>query len=423
MFIPKKITGIRRSEFHFTTVVPFSWVLENHVSGLVLEDAMRDMQEDKSVDPRVAELAPIRSRMQRPFLRDGIEKRSIGGKSVVVPVKTPTSKLVNTKGSLRDYLLQQFAVSPEEAFGVLPGFVSFWPERLLEQEANVSVEGLLSPWATYEFQHAGRGALADGECRHLAGVLINADPKVPSALKDKLLNRPVTVEVYHGIPTDHAAKMFVDLNCEGTKVDTITRANIDPRNKWITATKAIFEELGIKYATTGRQLTTAHRELGQLILLTHAEQMVKSIVIGAYQAFVKNKRGDSWDGVDFERLHYAGVTWFREIFTHFKEGPEVLADKSRVIRTIAVRVALASLGGAFYHDDKAAIEEARRVLREVNWTVSEAWNGIGGKVVVNENNVIAMSAGSGKESITKAVQALTKPETKAGRAIRGRSAD
>jgi hypothetical protein len=212
--------------------------------------------------------------------------------------------------------------------------------------------------------------------------------------------------------------MFVDLNFEGTPGDTITKANIDPRNKWIAVTKRIFEDLGINLATSGRQLTMSHQEMGQWLLLTHAEQMVKAIALGPYKALIKSKKADSWEGVDFERLHKAGVEWLGDVFRHFG-GPEVLGDQSRVIRTIAVRVALASLGSAFYHRNLAGMGDARTTLTQINWVVSEAWNGIGGKVTINDAGVAKMSAGSGKESITKAVQAVTKPETKAGRAVRG----
>ncbi|WP_086666405.1 hypothetical protein [Lentzea kentuckyensis] len=424
MLIPKTITGIRRSEFHFTTVVPFQWVLDNHISGLVLEEAMRDLADGKSVDPRAEVLAPMRGMMQRPFLKANLERRSVGGKSVPVTRLVPTAKMKNTTGALREYLLKQFAVSPTEAFGVLPGFVAVWPESFEERDANISIDGVPSPWTIYDYGHLGRGALADGECRHQAGILINADPSVPAALKDKLLNQLVTIEIYHGITTNHAAQMFVDLNFEGTPVDTITKANLDPRNKWISATKKIFDELKIGVATTGRQLTSTHQSQNEWILLTHAEQMVKSIAIGPQKALAKTKsiarKGqEEWEGVDFDKLHTAAVTWFGEIFGHFG-GAQVLADKSRVIRTIAVRVALASLGAAFYRDDAEGIAQARATLKDVNWIVSSAWNGIGGKVVVTDAGA-SMSAGSGKESLPRAVQALTKPETKAGQAVRSTS--
>lgn len=337
---------------------------------------------------------------------------------MLIPKLVPTAKMKNTLGDLRDYLVQQFAVSPEEAFGVLPGFVAVWPEPMVATPIPADLPGMESPWTSFNFGGSGRGALADGECRHLAAMNIDSDQRVPAALKDKLMNKLVTVEVYHGITDEQAARMFVDLNFEGTPVDRITKANIDPRNRWIAVTKRIFDDLGIGLATSGRQLTASHQELGQWILLTHAEQMAKAIVLGPYKALAKSKQAESWDGVNFDQLHKAGVEWFGEIFSHFG-GPEVLADQSRVIRTIAVRVALASLGSAFYFDKPDAMNDARDTLKKVNWVVSEAWNGIGGKVTVTESGVAKMSAGSGKESITKAVQAVTKPDTKAGRDVRG----
>lgn len=416
LLVPQTITGFQRGDRHFTTVVPFRWLLDNVVSGLVLEDAERDIDEGNPVDPRAAQLVQFRKKMQRPFRKSVTERRSVAGRSVPVVALAATQKMKNSVGPLRKYLLEEFAPSPEEGFGVLPGFVAVWPEPMTVTPIEISVPGFESPWAQYDFSSLGRGALADGECRHLALERINADPKVSATLKDKLLNKKVTVEIYHGVSVEEAAGMFVDLNFEGTPVDRITKANIDPRNKWIAATKEIFDELGISLATDGRQLTAAHQQMGQWLLLTHAEQMVKAITNGPYRALANSKAAESWEGVDFEKLRRAGVAWFGEIFNHF-EGPQVLADKSRVIRTIAVRVALASLGSAFYHEDSVGIDRARKALTEIDWIVSEAWNGIGGKVVVTDG-AAKMAAGSGKETITKAVQAVTKPETNAGKAVR-----
>ncbi|MEV6298196.1 hypothetical protein AB0M02_02195 [Actinoplanes sp. NPDC051861] len=416
LLVPQTITGFQRDERHFTTVVPFRWILDNIVPGLALEEAEREIDEGNPVDPRARQLAPFRRKMQRPFLKPVTERRSIAGRSVPVVTLAPTQKMKNSVGPLRKYLLEQFAPDSAAGFGVLPGFVAVWPEPMATTSVAVNVSGFESPWVQYDFSSIGRGALADGECRHLALERIAADPKVPAALKDKLLRKHVTVEVYHGVSVEQAAGMFVDLNFEGTPVDRITKANIDTRNKWINATKEIFGDLGISLATDGRQLTIAHQQMGQWLLLTHAEQMVKAITNGPYKALSNSKAAESWEGVDFERLRQAGVAWFGEIFSYFG-GPQVLADKSRVIRTIAVRVALASLGSAFYHEDAAGIDRARKALAEIDWIVSEAWNGIGGKVVVTDG-VAKMAAGSGKETITKAVQAVTKPETIAGKAVR-----
>jgi hypothetical protein len=427
--VPKTVTGLRWDDHHFTTVVPFSWLMENIISGLVLEDAVRDMLEGKAVDQRAEQLAPMRDKMQRPFKKVQVEKRSVAGESVEVLTLAPTPKFKNTTGSLRDYLVQQFAVSPEEAFGVLPGFVAVWPELMMEKPLGAEIPGLPAPWSIYDFGDLGRGALADGECRHLSTLLINADNTISAALKDKLFNKVVTVEVFHGITPEQAASMFIDLNYEGTPVDTITKANIDPRNKWVQVTKRIFDDLGMNLATTGRQLTQTHISQGQYLLLTHAEQMVKSIVLGPNRALANSKRDSgeaSWEGVNFDKLHKAGVTWFGEIFDRFDpEGPRgaVLADQSRVIRTVAVRVALASLGSFFYKNDFEGMKDARLTLQQVNWVVGERWQGIGGKVTTGKDGTARMSAGSGKEHITRAVSAINPrlgtKRSAAWRAVRG----
>ncbi len=80
-------------------------------------------------------------------------------------------------------------------------------------------------------------------------------------------------------------------------------------------------------------------------------------------------------GVDGAKLRKAGVTWFGEIFNYFAKfydsgnGAEVLTDQSRVIRTIAVRVALASLGGGVLQDDLEGNGDTRTTLEKVNWIV------------------------------------------------------
>ncbi|WP_433299626.1 hypothetical protein ACQP2F_00320 [Actinoplanes sp. CA-030573] len=418
------VSGLRRSDNHFTTVMPFKWLLDNFASGLVLEDALRDIDQGFTVDERVAQLAPMRAKMQRPFQRTVVQKRSVNGQSVSVSVLDPTPKLKNTKGPLRDYLLRQFADSSEEHFGVLPGFVGVWPEKMPAAPVKADIPGYAAVWTEYDFSNLGRGTLADGECRHLCGLYINADQSVSQALKDKLLNKLVTIEIYHGITVEQAAQMFVDLNYEGTPMDKITKANIDPRNKWVWAAKKIFEELGVRLATDGRQITHTHRVHGELLMLTHAEQMVKAVALGAYKASGKTiaKRDAEYVAdLDWERVHRAGVEWFGEIFRHFG-GPEILVDESRVVRSIPIRLALAGLGQHFLLGNEQGIREARQALRDINWLVNETWNGIAGKVTRNEGGQSRLSASGAKENITKAVQAVSKPDTKAGRLVRGLSA-
>lgn len=318
---------------------------------------------------------------------------------------------------------------------MLPAFVAVLPERLTETALETDVAGLRDVWFSYDVGSVGRWALADGECWDYALRAINSDNSVDTAVKDKLLNKTVTVELYHGVTQKEASVLFVDLNCKAIGVSTQEEAAIDPRNEWIAAAKDIFGDLNIGLAMTGRQLTQSHVAQDQYILVTHAEQMVKAIVLGANQALVKSRKPETFKdlGVNGEKLRKAGVAWFREIFDFFGQfydsgnGAEVLTDQSRVIRTIAVRVALASLGGAFYRNDLEGMADARLTLEKVNWVVDQRWQGIGGKVTEAKDGTVRMAAGSGKEFITKAVSAIsprvrdTNPmkQSKVWRAVRG----
>lgn len=188
---------------------------------------------------------------------------------------------------------------------------------------------------------------------------------------------------------------------------------------WIHVTRAVFEELGISYAPTGRQVGPRHIQAGQWILLTHAVQMVKAIALGAHQAIDPPKSPDIVpDTVDLDRLHEAAVSWIGEIVEHFG-GAQAFADRTLVLRAISPRVALASLGSAFYSQDAAAIAAARATLAEVNWRVSYAWQGIGGHITEGDSG-LSMVAGSGKGSIGRALRAM-KPDTEIGRAVREQS--
>lgn len=433
---PKTVIATRHDAKHITFTYTVAELLDRTIPGMALEQAARDIEDGKAVDERTATLAGIRAAMQRDFEQAKAVRKSVAGESVTAITYEATAKKRNADGSLKIYLQQQWAVSPEEAFAVLPAFVAVLPETLTETPLATDVAGLKDVWFNYDIGSIGRWALADGECRDYALRAINADNTVSAAVKDKLLNKTVTIELYHGINREQAAVLFVDLNCKAIGVSTQEEAAIDPRNEWIAAAKDIFGELGIGLASTGRQLTQSHLAQDQYLLVTHAEQMVKAIVLGANQALVKSKRApESFKelGVDGDKLRKAGVKWFGEIFSYFGQfyedgnGVGVLTDHSRVVRTIAVRVALAGLGGAFYRNDLEGMADARATLGKVNWVVGPRWQGIGGKVSESKDGVWRMAAGSGKESITKAVSAINPRvknidparQSKAWRAVRG----
>lgn len=185
---------------------------------------------------------------------------------------------------------------------------------------------------------------------------------------------------------------------------------------WVQVTRAVFDELGISYAPTGRQIGPRHIQAGQWILLVHAVQMVKAITLGGYGAMAAPKSPDIVpDAIDLDRLHKAAVAWIGEIVEHFG-GAQAFVDRDLVLRAIAPRVALASLGLAFYSQDETGIAAARATLAEVNWRVSYAWQGIGGHIMEGRSG-LSLVSGSGKASIGRALKAM-RPDTEIGRAVR-----
>lgn len=413
------VSGLQVDDYRFTTIVNFAWLLDNTIGGETLEATIQEDQDRQNgkigegvyIDKRTLHLAQIRAKMQRPFKVNSMIAKSVKGNRIMVPTLKPTAKYRNAYGPLKDYLVEKFAASPHGSFGVLPAFVILWPETLPDSQLETpdSVFGGAS-WRAYDFAEAQRAVLVDGESRIAAAAAVRNDPTVPHTIKDQLMQQLVTVEAFHGLDAERAAQAFIDLNFEGVKVDNITRANIDPRNKWVKVTKDIFDEIDIKLATNGRQITAAHVEMGEMLLLTHGIQMVKAITMGAGAVTNKASGEKSWRGVNFDKLRAAGVTWFREIFNHFG-GASVLTDKSRVIRSIPVRVALASLGEAHYLDDSARQNTASDLLSEVDWTVSLAWNGLGGKVIEDDDGNVKMASGSGKELCTAVISALANPKS------------
>lgn len=432
---PKTVVAIRHDAKHITFSYTVGELLAQTIPGMALEEAVRDIEAGKSVDSRTATLARIRKTMQRDFTLAKAVKKSVAGESVTALTYVPTAKRKNADGALKTYLQTQWALSPDESFAVLPAFVAVLPEPLAETALETDIPGLRNVWYNYDIGSIGRWALADGESRDYSLRAINADNAVDAAVKDKLFNKTVTVELYHGISEAEAATLFVDLNCRAVGVSTQEEAAIDPRNEWIAAAKDIFAALNIGLASTGRQLTQSHIAQDQLLIVTHAEQMVKAIALGANRALIKSRKSESFKelGVNGEKLRKAGIAWFGEIFDFFGnfyesgKGAEVLTDQSRVIRTIAVRVALASLGAAFYTNDLQGMTDARTTLQKINWVVDERWNGIGGKVTVSKDGTMRMAAGSGKESITKALSAINPrikdnnpdKQSRAWRSVRG----
>jgi hypothetical protein len=175
---PKTVIATRHDAKHITFTYTVAELLDRTIPGMALEQAARDIEEGKAVDERTATLAAIRGAMQRDFEQAKAVRKSVAGESVTAITYEATAKKRNADGSLKIYLQQQWALSPEEAFAVLPAFVAVLPETLTETPLETDVAGLKDVWFNYDIGSIGRWALADGECRDYALRAINADNTV-----------------------------------------------------------------------------------------------------------------------------------------------------------------------------------------------------------------------------------------------------
>src|SRR5438445_12897120 len=86
---------------------------------------------------------------------------------------------------------------------------------------------------------ASKGMLLDGESRGEA-ALVNVERMTNDEI-ERLLRRPVTVHVVHGIDNpDIVAKYFADVNGKGVKVNPNLVAMRDYLDAYTTITQAVF---------------------------------------------------------------------------------------------------------------------------------------------------------------------------------------
>jgi hypothetical protein len=253
----------------------------------------------------------------------------------------------------------------------------------------------------------------------------------------------VSVDVIHGVPTSAMGQMFADLNGKGVTLTKNETDGLDIRNPWTKATKQIFDELKVPLETTGRQVTTVSQAAHKHLIIGQAVTMVRGLGLGGYSKAVSTTSYEDVikDQKDFDRLVEAGVSWFGIVFDHFgaetmpngTRDARVFTDPDRVVRAVPVKVALGVMGNPWFEVNLPKQAEHKTALGEIDWRVSQAWQGIAGKVShkvlkrkVNGKTVseeipddYTLAAAGAKELGAAAERALTDPASPAGRAVRG----
>lgn len=450
MAIDFRLGGIRRHESIFTTVIPISLLVDLTIPGMAFEPKEVSGDSYDHLDDRVRELIDARGVIQREFFHRAMrpvrvtdpetgekrtERRPTGW--------NPTRKYRNATGELQRYIEGPFLDTPPlEA--TLPAFTIYFPERLegeREREFNALMGG---EFYVYTFDRAKKAMEADGESRLLAiRRALASNSKLSGSRQEKLRATLVSVDVIHGVPTSAMGQMFADLNGKGVTLTKNETEGLDIRNPWTKATKEIFEKLGVPLETTGRQVTLASQAVNKHLIIGQAIMMVRAMGLGSYNKAVSATRYEDEirDSEAYDRLVEAGVAWFGAVLDRF--GAETLPDGTRdakvftdpelVVRAVPVKVALGVMGHPWFEVNRPKQAEHLKALGDIDWKVSPAWQGVAGKVsakvtkrtvagkVVTEKvpNTYQLAASGAKELGGAALRALTKPDTNAGRAVRG----
>lgn len=451
MAITTQLGGIRRHENIFTTVVPISMLLDLTISGMAFEPKEVAGESYDHLDERVSELIQARGSIQREFFHRAMRNVRVTdpetGEKRTERQPTgwsPTRKYKNATGELQKYIEGPFLDTPPlEA--TLPAFTIYFPESLEGEEMATQFNARMGgEFHLYTLDTSKKAMEADGESRLLAiRRLLSASSKLSGTRQEKLRATLVSVDVIHGVPTSAMGQMFADLNGKGVTLTKNETEGLDIRDPWIKATKRIFDQLDVPLVTSGRQVTAVDQAEHKHLIIGQAVAMARGLGLGSFSKAVSatSREDVIKDQKDLDRLVEAGASWFGAVLDHFgaetmpdgTRDASVFTDPDRVIRAVPVKVALGVMGNPWFEVNLPKQAEHKKALEEIDWRVSEAWQGIAGKVSpkVEKRKVdgktvrkpikgeFTLAAAGAKELGSAAVRALTNPDSTAGRAVRG----
>jgi hypothetical protein len=453
MAITTQLGGIRRHDNIFTTVIPISLLVDLTVPGMAFEPKEVAGESFDHLDDRVRDLIAARGTIQREFFH-----RAMRTVRVVDPDTgekrterqptgwSPTRKYKNATGELQKYIEGPFLDTPPlEA--TLPAFTIYFPEQLEGAELKEFNAHMGGEFHLYAVDTSKKAMEADGESRLLAiRRALSSNSKLSGTRQEKLRATLVSVDVIHGVPTPAMGQMFADLNGKGVTLTKNEAEGLNIRDPWTKATKEIFDALKVPLVTTGRQVTAVNQAENKHLIIGQSVTMVRGLGLGFSKAVSATGHEDVIkDQQDYNRLVEAGVTWFGYVLDHFgaatlpdgTRDARVFTDPDLVVRAVPVKVALGVMGNPWFEVNRPKQEEHRTALKDVDWRVSLAWQGVAGKISpkvekrkidgkttrVQVDGEYTLAAAGAKEVGATAVRALTNPDSPVGHAVRNAALD
>lgn len=449
MPITRTLGGIRVDENRITTVMPISLFMELTIGGMAFEPKEKQGESYDHLDERVRELQDARGFQRNFFARAMRETKVTNAETGKKETKRlpdawrPTRKYRNATTELLHYVQNHFLDRPPLT-ATLPAFIIYSPEKLEGEQVREFNAHMGGEFYLYEVDPAMKFMIADGESRHLAiERSLQSNSQLSGSRREKLKSSLITVEIIHGIPATDMGQMFADINGKSVTLTPNEINALDVRDPWAKVAKEIFGTLKVPLMTSGRQITAVAQAENKHLLVGHAITMTRALGLGSYSKAVSSSRHDDEikDPKHYDKVVRAGVTWFGAILDHFgmrtfEDGTReasVFTDPDRVVRAMPIKVALGVMGHAWVEVSLPLQHEHRAALKEINWRVSPAWQGVAGKVTparakkkvdgktVTEDipDEFTLAASGAKEIGAAVVRALTNPTTQAWRKVRG----
>jgi hypothetical protein len=283
-----------------------------------------------------------------------------------------------------------------------------------------------------------KAVAVDGETQLLAHFIIAEKPEAYGLTLERLVERKVIVEIYHGIDLKESRQIFHDRNILGVLPTKNIALNSDSRDVATQIAFAIMEEVIVENPRTYSPSKLRHmvsvnkRQLSwrdnEWITLSGLRSFVTTALFGrsgfevSSQSVYERDLPVRPDGhqVTEDDAKAEVVAVARELFTRF--GTQFTQRKNTVIGAPAV---LAGLGAVAHKSMSWSREPQQRsigdfvaLLSEVNWSRdAEIWDGIAGK---GTSGGYLSLAGGVKDNGSKTAAALDDPFSDAGRRIRSK---
>jgi hypothetical protein len=315
------------------------------------------------------------------------------------------AKVTNARTKLPMYIGRKLSPTGEWT-GPVWTFTLWLPDQLEPESGSDDV------LTNYQLDSTNLGFYLDGESRAFALEAMILEEDDPDRRK-ALMNIPVTVQIYDGIPSERAAQHFRDTNGLGVGINAALLLGHDYEDQWMEVTRKVFADLGVPLEEQARQVkansTAVLTVVAARAMVAAVARGISAVQFGAGTIPTAIDREE----VDFTKLESAAAAWLAHVFTTL--GVTAFKDKNLVLRAVPVSAALGALGRSFYAGDLDGQFTAKAVLNSgIDWSAGPHWSGIAGKV--NPNG--AFSVGSGKENGYATYRALTDATDPGYKAIR-----